>query len=225
MESELIKEVNAMEVLQKSRLFQGMSPEEINGVFGCMDAKEQCYEKGSFIVNQGDRMSQLYVVVKGMVHIIKSDYWGNQTIMSEAGPGEIFGEAYACAGAESQVAVRAVEDTAVYRLDVHKILTVCPSSCACHNRMITNLVSAMAQKNILLTEKIEHMSQRTTRKKLLSYLSAQAQKTGKVSFTIPFNRQELADYLSVDRSAMSAELSRLKEENILDYHKNYFIFR
>ena len=95
----------------------------------------------------------------------------------------------------------------------------------CHNRMITNLVSAMAQKNILLTEKIEHMSQRTTRKKLLSYLSAQAQKTGKVSFTIPFNRQELADYLSVDRSAMSAELSRLKEENILDYHKNYFIFR
>ena len=95
MESELIKEVNAMEVLQKSRLFQGMSPEEINGVFGCMDAKEQCYEKGSFIVNQGDRMTQLYVVVKGMVHIIKSDYWGNQTIMSEAGPGEIFGEAYA----------------------------------------------------------------------------------------------------------------------------------
>ena len=204
-----------MEVLQKSRLFQGMSPEEINGVLGCMAAKEQCYEKGSFIVNQGDRMTQLYVVVKGMVHIIKSDYWGNQTIMSEAGPGEIFGEAYACA----------VEDTAVYRLDVHKILTVCPSSCACHNRMITNLVSAMAQKNILLTEKIEHMSQRTTRKKLLSYLSAQAQKTGKVSFTIPFNRQELADYLSVDRSAMSAELSRLKEENILDYHKNYFIFR
>ena len=184
-----------MEVLQKSRLFQGMSPEEINGVLGCMAAKEQCYEKGSFIVNQGDRMTQLYVVVKGMVHIIKSDYWGNQTIMSEAGPGEIFGEAYACAGAESQVAVRAVEDTAVYRLDVHKILTVCPSSCACHNRMITNLVSAMAQK------------------------------TGKVSFTIPFNRQELADYLSVDRSAMSAELSRLKEENILDYHKNYFIFR
>ena len=147
-----------MEVLQKSRLFQGMSPEEINGVLGCMAAKEQCYEKGSFIVNQGDRMTQLYVVVKGMVHIIKSDYWGNQTIMSEAGPGEIFGEAYACAGAESQVAVRAVEDTAVYRLDVHKILTVCPSSCACHNRMITNLVSAMAQKNILLTEKIEHMS-------------------------------------------------------------------
>lgn len=90
MESELIKEVNAMEVLQKSRLFQGMSPEEINGVFGCMAAKEQCYEKGSFIVNQGDRMTQLYVVVKGMVHIIKSDYWGNQTIMSEAGPGEIF---------------------------------------------------------------------------------------------------------------------------------------
>ena len=100
-----------MEVLQKSRLFQGMSPEEINGVLGCMAAKEQCYEKGSFIVNQGDRMTQLYVVVKGMVHIIKSDYWGNQTIMSEAGPGEIFGEAYACAGAESQVAVRAVEYT------------------------------------------------------------------------------------------------------------------
>ncbi len=212
-----------MDVLMTCKLFQEMTMEEINSILNCFSAKEKEFKKGEFICNQGDVMAELCVVLEGSVHIIKSDYWGNQTIMTEVRPGEIFGESYACAEMESQVAAMALEKTRILKLNLLHMMTVCTSACPCHNRMIKNLIMVMARKNVNLTEKIEHMSKRTTRNKLLSYLSAQAKKTGKSSFTIPFNRQQLADYLSVERSAMSAELSKLKDEGILDYDKNYFI--
>lgn len=211
------------EILKKSKIFQGLNDEEINSILGCMQAKERSYDKGEFISNAGDILSDIGVVLEGMVHIMKSDYWGNKAIMAEIGAGEIFGEAYACAGVPSGVSVMVVKKARILRLNVSRMLTVCTSACPCHARMITNLLGAMALKNVRLTAKIEHMSQRTTRNKLLSYLSAQSAVSGKSSFTIPFNRQELADFLSVDRSAMSAELSKLKNEGILDYNKNYFI--
>lgn len=212
-----------MNILQHARLFQGMTEEEIEEIISCMTAKEERYEKGEFIYNVGDIISDIGIVLEGSVHIIKSDYWGNQTIMAEIVPGDIFGEAYACGNMPCMVNVMAVKPACVLKLNVQRILKVCPSSCACHDRIISNLVSVMAQKNLRLTEKIEHMSKRTIRNKLLSYLSAQSEKCGKSSFTIPFNRQELADYLSVDRSAMSSELSKLREEGVLDFCKNYFI--
>lgn len=212
-----------MDILMTCKVFQGMTMEEINSIRKCLSAKEKEFKKGEFICNQGDVITELCIVLKGSVHIIKSDYWGNQTIMTEVRPGEIFGESYACAELESQVAAMAQEETRILKLNLSHMMTVCTSACPCHNRMIKNLIMVMARKNVNLTEKIEHMSKRTTRNKLLSYLSAQAKQTGKSSFTIPFNRQQLADYLSVERSAMSAELSKLKEEGILDYDKNYFI--
>lgn len=214
-----------MEILQHARLFQGMTAEEVRQILHCMSAKERRYQKGEFIYNMGDEISDIGIVTEGAVHVIKSDYWGNQTILAEIAPGEIFGEAYACGDAPCMVSVVAVKPTVILKLNVQRILKVCPSTCTCHSRMISNLVSVMAQKNLRLTEKIEHMSKRNTGNKLLSYLSAQSEKCGKSSFTIPFNRQELADYLCVDRSAMSAELSKLREEGVLDFHKNYFILK
>lgn len=214
-----------MDILQHARLFQGMTAEEIEQIIYCMRGKEERYEKGGFIYNAGDIISDIGIVLEGTVHIIKSDYWGNQTIMAEIIPGDIFGEVYACSDMPCMVNVMTVKPTCVLKLNVQRILKVCPSSCICHGRMISNLVSAMAQKNLRLTEKIEHMSKRTIRNKLLSYLSVQSEKCGKSSFTIPFNRQELADYLSVDRSAMSSELSKLREEGVLDFCKNYFILK
>ena len=119
----------------------------------------------------------------------------------------------------------AVKQSVVLFLDVHRILTMCPSSCHFHGMLIRNLLSVIASKNKMLTQKLEYMSQRTTREKLLSYLSEQSLKAGCPSFDIPFNRQQLADFLSVDRSAMSNELCKMRDEGILLFEKNHFTLK
>ncbi len=130
---------------------------------------------------------------------------------------------YACLGSEEILnnAV-AVKDSEVLFLDVKRILTMWPSACHFHGRLIRNLLSVMALKNKMLTQKLEHMSKRTTREKILSYLSEQSQRTGSPVFDIPFNRQQMADFLSVDRSAMSAELGRMRDEGILSFERSHF---
>ena len=103
-----------------------------------------------------------------------------------------------------------------------KMLTVCSSACQFHNRLVKNLLTVVARQNIRLSSKIQVMSQRTTREKLMTYLLGQAKIAGKAEFTIPLDRQALADYLGVERSAMSAELSKLRKEGILDTKGSYF---
>lgn len=164
------------------------------------------------------------MLLEGCIHIQKEDYWGNLSILSEISAGEIFGEVYACLGNEkilnNAVAVR---QSTVLFLDISRILTICPSTCRFHGRLIRNLLSVIASKNKILTQKLSHMSQRSTREKLLSYLSEQSLRTGCSSFDIPFNRQQLADFLSVDRSAMSNELCKMRDEGILAFDKNHFV--
>ena len=121
------------------------------------------------------------------------------------------------------VSVMAAENTEVMFLEIRKLLTVCPMACQFHSRVIQNLLTVIAGRNLTLTTKIDHMSKKTIREKVLSYLSYQAEKEGKGSFDIPFNRQQLADYLSVDRSALSAELSKMQKEEIISYDKNHFV--
>ena len=121
--------------------------------------------------------------------------------------------------------VIAREDTTVIFFNVERVITVCPSSCTFHTRLIHNLLSVLAQKNLNMFEKINHITQRTTREKLLSYFLTQAVRHNSNEFSISFNRQQLADYLAVERSAMSAELSKMKSDNIIDYHKNHFILK
>lgn len=210
-------------LLKQTRLFSGISEGEIEAMLNCLSAVKRSYPKGSYIFRQGTCISSAALLLEGSIHIQKEDYWGNLSILNEISEGELFGEVYACLGNEELLnhAV-AVKNSEVLFLDINRILTTCPSACPFHSRLIQNLLSVMAVKNKALTQKLEHMSRRTTREKLLSYLSEQSMKAGSPSFEIPFNRQQLADFLSVDRSAMSNELCKMRDEGILAFERNHF---
>ena len=166
------------------------------------------------------------IVLSGSVLIIQEDIWGNWNILSKAGPGQTFAAVYACApGSRLNVSVIAETPVTVMFLNVKRILNVCPSACSHHSRVIRNLLSELAEKNLRFNEKLTHMGQRTTRAKIMSYLSAEAQRLGKYEFDIPFSRQQLADYLGVERSGLSLELGKMKKDGLLDYHKNHFVLR
>ena len=138
----------------------------------------------------------------------------------------MFGEAYVAPESGSLLNdVIAEEDSAVIFFDVRRILTVCSTACRFHSMVIQNLFFAISEKNRKLVQKIGHMSKRSTRAKLLSYLSEEAKRQNSSHFTIPFTRQQLADFLCVDRSAMSNELCKMRDEGLLQFDKNQFTLR
>lgn len=211
-------------LLENTKLFHGIAKEEIESMITCLSAKKRSYLKGEYIFQRGGQITSVALLLKGCIHIQKEDYWGNLSILNEISEGEVFGEVYACLGnVKMQHNVVAVRPSEVLFLDIGRIFNTCPSTCRFHARLIQNLIFVIASKNKALTQKLEHMSQRTTREKLLSYLSEQSLKAGSAVFDIPFNRQQLADFLSVDRSAMSNELSKMRDEGILQYDRNHFI--
>lgn len=212
--------------LSDTSLFWGFSEEEIESVLKCLSAVNKTYRKDEYIFHMGDTVTSVGMVVAGSVQVIREDYWGNRQIIAGIGEGQLFGESYACASGEPlMVGVLAAENTEVLFLEVGRLLTVCPMACRFHSRVIQNLLTVIAGKNLALTAKMDHMSKKTIREKVLSYLSYQAEKQGKSMFEIPFNRQQMADYLAVDRSALSAELSKMQREGLISYDKNHFILR
>lgn len=155
--------------------------------------------------------------------VLIGNFWGNKSILNHIRPGGIFAEAYACVPAQPMlVNAVAASPAEILFLDVRKILQVCSNSCSFHSRLICRLVSIIAQKNLQLSQRILHTAPKTIRERLISYLSAQSLLLGLKSFSIPFNRQQLADYLNVDRSALSNELSKMQKDGILKYDKNHF---
>ena len=163
------------------------------------------------------------ILGSGRLHIQKEDYWGNLNILNEIRPGEMFGEAYIVPNSGTLMNdVIAAEASTVLFFDMERILTVCPSACPFHTRLVKNMFYTISDKNKSLVQKLSYMSQRSTREKLLAYLSDEAKRHNSSSFSIPFNRQQLADFLSVDRSAMSNELCKLRDEGMLDFHKSEF---
>lgn len=210
-------------VMQSSPLFSGIAEEEITAMLGCLSAREESFQKNQFILRCGESVNAFCMVLSGGVQILMEDFWGNRNILAGVGPGELFAEVYACMPGELlAVSVQAAEPSVVMFLDMRRLLTGCQSACAFHARLIRNLLTVLAEKNLLQTRKLVHMAQRSTREKLLSYLSAEAVRQGGPSFTIPFNRQELADYLSVDRSAMSNELGKMRDEGLLRFSRSSF---
>ena len=204
-------------------LFEGLSCDTVGQVLGCVKPVQRSFESGESVFNEDDEYSLLGIVLKGALHIIRDDYWGNRTIVARLEPGMIFGEAFACAELKRlPVSVIAVERSEILLLDFKRIVKVCSNACEFHTRLIKNMVSNLAQKNVQLMEKIECISQRNTRSKILSYLSFNAQRRKSAVIEIPFNRQEMADYLSVERSALSAELCRMRDEGLLTFNKNKF---
>ncbi len=210
-------------ILKNTQLFSGASDEDIEAMLGCLQARLCTYKKGEYVLREGERIERLMMLVKGELHIQRDDYWGNRSIISMVGVGEMFGEAYAAPESGPLMNdVLAVEDSAVIFLDIGKLLTVCPNGCKFHAMAVKNLFFAISEKNRKLVRKLGYMSRRTTREKLIAYLSEEAKRQNSGAFSIPFNRQQLADFLSVDRSAMSNELCRLRDEGLIEFEKNRF---
>lgn len=207
-------------ILTQCALFKELNENEINDALQVLSASHKQYQKGSYVYHAGDITTSFGLVLTGFVHIIKEDYWGNRTLLTHCCAGSLFAEAYACAKIPMAVSVIAATDCDILHLDMSRLST--HENNACTPLLLHNLMMILANKNVLLSSQIGHLSQRKLRDKLLSYLSEQADKQNSPSFDIPYNRQELADLLCVDRSALSAELSRLKQEGILDYHKQHF---
>ena len=215
-----------LSVLRTSGIFSGISEEETEKMLHCLEVRPETYQKDEYILRAGDRVEAFGVVITGKVMIIQEDFWGNRNILAAVGAGHCFAETFACSpGAVLNVSVMAQTNVQVLFLNVKRILTTCPSTCSHHSRMIRNLLSELAEKNLRLNEKITHLGQRSRRAKILSYLSAEAQRHGNAEFDIAFSRQQLADYLSVDRSGLSMELSRMQEEGLLEYRKNHFVLK
>lgn len=215
-----------MEVRQilNSVLFQGMKENEIEGLLKFLKAAKKTYQKGETIFHMGECVTKMGIIVKGSVYIIRGDAWGNENILDHAGCGQVFGETYACTRGEPlTVDVVAAEDAEIIFIDSSGILEGFDPSCASHVRLLQNLVQVMAQKNLAFSRKMSHIMPKTIRERLLSYLSYEAVKHQDREFDIPFNRQQMADYLLVERSALSKELSRMREEGLLSYRKNHFI--
>jgi CRP-like cAMP-binding protein len=209
--------------LKRSPLFQGVSEEELGSLAKCLGCMFKAYGKGETVYRAGDFVRELGLALSGRLHLVKEDAWGNSNIIAELGAGEMFAEAVVCGGlGVLPVTVVAAADTEVCFMDFQRVISTCPSACVFHTLLIRNMIGVFARKNIMLAGKMEHITRRTTRGKLLSYLSEQARLRGGRSFEIPFDRQELADYLSVERSALSAEMSRLKAEGIIRYRKSHF---
>lgn len=210
-------------VLKRARLFSGVAEDEIAAMLACLNARLRRYGRGAYVLREGEPLRDIPLVVEGSLHIQRDDYWGNRSILGQIGPGEMFGEAYAAPEGQPLLNdVVAVEDSAVLFFDVNRIFTTCPSACRFHAAVIRNLFFAVSEKNRTLVRKLSHMSQRSTREKLLSYLSEEAKRQGSARFSLPFNRQQLADFLSVNRSAMSSELGKMRDEGLLRFDRNRF---
>ena len=215
-----------LSVIRSAQLFSGISEEELTAILSCLSVEKKDFPKGAFLLRAGDMSDAIGLVLSGTVLMIQEDIWGNRNILSKAGAGQTFAAVYACApGSRLNVDVIAETPVTAMFLNVKRVLNVCPSACAHHSRIIRNLLSELAEKNLRFSEKLTHMGQRTTRSKIMSYLSAEAQRLGTYEFDIPFSRQQLADYLGVERSGLSLELGKMKKDGLLDYHKNHFILK
>ena len=210
-------------IIKKTKMFAGVSEEEIVSMISCLGATLIQYNKDECVFHQGEHLNNIAVVVEGKLRIQADDYWGNRSILGEISVGEMFGEAYVAPESSALLHnVVAVENSTVIFFDARRLISTCPSVCRFHTLVVQNMFYAIAEKNINLVQKLCHMSRRTTREKLISYLSEEANKQNSPVFTVPFNRQELADYLSVDRSAMSNELCKMRNEGLLEFEKSRF---
>ena len=212
-----------LEIIKTCPLFRDITDDDLGSMLTCLGAKTERFDKRYTIIAEGSPAKYIGIVLSGSVSVEQTDIYGNRSILSVAGPSHIFGEAFACADVDAiPVSVVANEDSLIMFINIERILVTCSNNCPFHNKLIRNLMHDLAQKALMFHRKIDVISRRTTREKLLSYLNYEARRQGSGSFDIPFDRQGLADYLEVDRSGLSLEISKLRKEGILESRKNHF---
>jgi cAMP-binding proteins - catabolite gene activator and regulatory subunit of cAMP-dependent protein kinases len=209
--------------LANTPLFHGIKEDEIKEMLSCLNAREHSYRKDEVIFRAGSSVGEIGLILSGSVNIVVNFYWGSSHIFGHIGKGHVFAENYAAIpGKELICDIVSCEETEVLFLNMRNMLTTCQRGCAFHTRIIQNMLKISAQKNLNLSTRMMHTASKSLRERLLSYLSEQALEHGSTHFTIPFDRQQLADYLAVDRSAMSNELSKMQKDGLITYHRNEF---
>lgn len=204
-------------------LFAGISTDELSGLLSCLEVKTKQYEKKDIILLMEDKVDNIGLVIEGAVLIIKENVTGNQSIIDRIGQYELFGEAFVCAGIEkSPVTVIAAERCEIMWMHFRRIISTCPKACEAHSKLVENMMKLLALKILHINQKIEITSKKSIRDKLMTYLLLQADKAKSFDFTIPLNRSELADYLYADRSALSRELCKMRDEGLIEFKKNHF---
>lgn len=214
------------EILSQCPLFDGIEQANLNVMIGCLNGRTINVPKENPIFLEGDPARFVGVVLLGTVQVVREDYYGNRSVMTLLQPGELFAEVFSCAGLKTMpISVIALVDSEVLLLDCRRVFSSCSNSCHFHNQLVKNLLQEIARKNLVLTRKIRYMSQKTTKEKLMAYLLDQAKQQGSREFVIPHNRQSLADYLGVERSAMSAEISKLRKSGKIDTRGSWFYLK
>ena len=211
-----------IETIQKCLLFNDIEQEDLINLLTCMGAKVKTFEKEEYIVEENKDVTISGIVLSGSIQLVQYDYNGNRTILSRIEPLQLFGEANSFSSETMPTNIVAAENSTVLFIDTNHLSHPCGNHCKFHITLINNLLRIMATKNVGLNQKLQCISQRTTREKILNYLLLEAKKHKTNEFEIPFDRQSLADYLCVERSAMSAELSKLRNENVIESNKNKF---
>ena len=210
-------------VLKHCGLFQDIEEENLIAMLGCLGAKIINVRKNEVIFAEGEPAKYIGIILSGAVQMVQDDFYGNRTIVTQMEEYGLFGESFACAGMDSlPVSFLSSKDCEVMLIDCSRITNTCCNACAFHKQIIFNLLQLVAKKNLDFHQKIEITSKRTTREKLMAYLLSVAKQANSNSFCIPYDRQGLADYLGVERSAMSAEISKLRREGIIACQKNQF---
>ncbi len=215
---------NYLEILKKCRLFNGIEEKDLLKMLGCLGATIKTFDKKQTIFEEGSVANNIGIVLSGSVQVVNVDYFGNRSILSEFMPPAVFAEAFACAEVSSLpiAVVASSKQSVVMFIDCKHVLHTCTNNCGFHQALIFNLMKDIAEKTIIFHQRIEVTSKRTTREKLMTYLMQNAKKSGSNCFQIPFDRQELADYLEVDRSGLSTEISKLKKEGFISNDKKTF---
>ena len=214
--------MDVVQILLQSVLFTRIQDENIEGLLSCLKARTSTFPKEYTIIDEGEYTDEMGIILSGSANIVRHDFWGNRTVVANLGVADSFAETITCTQLPSEVVVITCEPTTVLFLNIHQVITTCQRGCVHHQGLIENMVRLLSQKNLELMKKMNHITKRSTREKLLSYLSEEAKKRSSRTFTIPFDRQQLADYLCVERSAMSSELSKMRSEGLLEYQKSTF---
>ncbi|MGI6731749.1 MAG: Crp/Fnr family transcriptional regulator [Anaerovoracaceae bacterium] len=209
--------------LLSTTLFHGIDENDLEGMLACLNVMVRHYRKNDIILMAGSKATSVGVMVEGTAQITREDAEGNRAILSELVKGDIFAEAYAAAARDDiPITVIATSDCSIVWVPFSKVVVQCSFSCQFHQQLIQNMMKIIAEKSIAMNEKMRILSCKTTKEKLLTYLHDYSEKMGKTKFKIPFSRNELADFLSVDRSAMSRELGKLRDEGYLNFNRNEF---